>query len=565
MPTNTIDVNLGAPIPGTIVAPGAAFPISGNISATYAVDPPVLLITVEVDGVAVPVSTKHLQTSGSGQLLLTFDATGKASLSASAQIDVTVTDEDSNNSASARRIVAVQAGHSGPVVPPPVFFIDIASNVGLRQLAFPNDPDLAQLIAKIQSNSALLRLSSLFSAVGAVLVGPNIVTDPPPGSRPLPANTEITRIGFWLVSEIFPVVSGSEPSLPSLTKTQGTDGFNKVPLPTFTRSMLVEFRVQIGMSLVFTLLETLLPTLRAKALRLGLDLQSLTMSVLQTGSGTSLVTSFFVRGVGWPSAEVSGTITETIGQISTPLVGSPCVASGTVSTTVSVLAVTGSSYTVSENVLNQVLASLFIPGLFLEPILLASTLPSLVGKATDQITSMATPVIAAIPSVIPVQSPGSPCPFLGIPLTWSTFGASSTAIIGAGGINATDTINRTQASVSMSLAGPSHIAGHASDLAGGTASEFTVTLSGLVPDGPVVWTVDSHGEVVNTGVVEMSNGTGQFVASFPLPTNLDPGLFAFEIRVTATETSQSLPNMTLRANASQAVAISALRDPKVSP
>ena len=118
----------------------------------------------------------------------------------------------------------------------------------------------------------------------------------------------------------------------------------------------------------------------------------------------------------------------------------------------------------------------------------------------------------------------------------------------------------------MSINGAGYIEGIQSELAGGAASRYSISLTDLAPDpGQFTWQVTGAG--TDTGPVAAGplglGGTAD--VDFPLPLHVVPGDYVFVLTVNAVETCGTDPTQTLTGTTSRPVRVKVKKDPVIVP
>jgi hypothetical protein len=409
------------------------------------------------------------------------------------------------------------------------------------------------LVSQIQQ--ALTPLAIPLASVGSTLAGPNMV---------LATNAKgirVLRIGLWIVDATFPVVAPRLPDfpLPLLEDATATAGFNMVPLLNLPESegLGVAFGFFIPTTTLQQILDAAFPRLRAQAAEKSVSLESVTVTCNAPGS---VLASFFGEG-GFPRAEITGTITENLGIRNVP----------GVQPEQWVPAILGHASASSSNVLSEVLWGLIFPPFLAESLYITNATPGGVGEAAGLANGIATTLVGGIPPSIPLSSEelksndfslGLDFPMM--LLNWGFFGVSNFEGGGMAGNGTISIAERDQTMVTITLEGPTRIGGYQADLKGGTDQTYIVTLANLVPD-LITWQIS--GDTTYGGAISPSPWSQRcgFVATFPLPLDVKPGLYHFTLDVTATETSGLGSNQILTASSSTNVTVTVERNPKVQP
>lgn len=551
MATRGLAVALGAPAAGTVLAPGAAFSISGNVTASFTVDPPLLSVAVAVDGAVVPATTQFLSTGTKGSLLLAFHATGHAPASGAVQVTVSAGDDEGHTAHATRTLVV--RGQVPLSVPRPAVYVDVVSNAPFRRNAFSTDAELLAAVDSLRANPLLVWLADTLAKTGTVLAGPAVLTEPPPGAH-FPEGIDLTRLGLWTVNRAFPVVPGNGGQLPTLTPEQATAGFSSIALPTTeNRTMPVDFTIAVDAAFLYTVLGAVRPGLEAYVRQqMPVELTSVTFTLTPAGNDTALTLSLAASAIGWSDVDASATVTLTFGRAPVILVAPSCGAPSTPVRLVTVPVLKGLGHSLQVNVVG-------LPAAWL----LNGPFAGLVDQLADLVVS----ALGNIPRVIPYRSGSALCPFPGLLLDWTGLAGTSSGIRASGGVDAVTQVNRGPELLSMTLSGPGTILGQPAELSGGTIGIFTVTLSGpITPDQHgTVWTVkrSAQGQALASGTLDFGTygGTASFTAFFPLPKKVKAGGHRFRVEVTATETSVSAPGKTLTVTAAQAVTVVAIDRP----
>jgi hypothetical protein len=189
-------------------------------------------------------------------------------------------------------------------------------------------------------------------------------------------------------------------------------------------------------------------------------------------------------------------------------------------------------------------------------------------EIAGQITGLVQPLIESIPPRIPIKStvlPSVPPPpdFPTFVLDWRSFEVTGSEILGTG---TTTIVARDQSMVAMSIDGAKHILGYQEDLAGGAGQTYGFTLANLAPDpDKFKWQVSGTGSTA--GPIERGpfDQGGSLGVVFPLPLDVKPGTYPFDLAVTATETCGTDPRKTLNASSSTGVSVEVKENPVVSP
>ena len=407
----------------------------------------------------------------------------------------------------------------------------------------PNDQAKVNLLVS-QIQKQLSPLSSLLASNGQTLAGPNLVVV-----------NNVLRVGLWIVGPTFPLVPANPPDFPLrvLPAPGATAGFNTVPflpLPPLT-TLGLAFGASIPTTTLQAAVNALMPTLKSLASQKSVSLDTVTVSCMSPAS----VTTSFVGQLGFPPATVSAAITEMLGTIAVP----------GANPAQSIPAVKGSSHSSGSDVLSEVLLGLISPVFLLEALTITVATPIAVGVLAGQATSIASAFVASIPTSVPFKNTISPLlpNFPKLVPNWTFFGATNTGMLGLGIITVQA---RDQSMVSLALSGLSTIAGYQADLAGGADQTYNLAWANLAPDpDKFTWSVTGAGIASGSiGLAPLSQ-RGAFLASFPLPLNVNVGHFSFNLAVAATETSGQDPTQTLKASASKKVTVNVLKNPKQLP
>jgi hypothetical protein len=539
------NLTISSPVANSTVPLGQPFLVTGQASDVGGAEPHLIdSVTVQLAGGPVIQATltripNNKLTIVAFQAALTITGGGDPRV-----ITVTATND---LGVSVRKTVTVFTGVHFDVAPP-AFQIELAP-APIDPADPKNQATVNLLVSQIQQQ--LGPLSSLLASSGQTLAGPNLVLAT--NARGVP----VLRLGLWVVGSTFPLLPPNPPNfpLPVLSDAAAAAGFKTLPflpVPTPTGEQLLGFGAFIPTTTLQAIVNALFPSLAAAAAQNSVSLSSVTVTCV---SPASVITSF-VGQAGFPSATVTGTITEFLASLpvngTNPLQFIPAVVS--------------SSHTSGSNVFDQVLAGFLSPLFFFEALFITLATPAGVAAAAGQVSSIATSLVNSIPSNIPFRNTISPAlpDFPVVVLDWGPrFGATNSGIIGLG----TLTIQaRTQAMVSLALAGPIAITGFQVDLAGGVDQTYSVAFPNLIPDSDkFTWAVSGSGSDNGSITANPLSQRGAFVATFPLPFTVKPGRFPFKLTVNATETSGTNAANTLTAKTSMKVTLNVLKNPKPLP
>ena len=530
------DLSITAPSTDAHVAPLQPFPVSGRASDAGLPEPHQIdTVTVQVD--VGPVVDATLTQVPDKALSLFHYAAEVEVTDGTDPHTVTVTAVNDNNMKTTRQVQVF----TGPIFHPaaPAVLVELLSPVQFDA----GEAALTRLVSQIQY--ALLPAADQLAGLGKIVAGPNLVTSKDP------SGLFLLRLGIWVQDAGFPVLPPQPPifPLPRLNEPGAQAGFalaDRLPVPlTFGLS----FAMSVPTATLQSLVDAVFPQVKA-----AVDGTFATLDSIRAGSIPPDTVSTTVHAHTLLEIPVTARLTERLGALLDPNLGQHLPA-----------VVGHDSGADAGDVLDWVVGVLLPP---FGAVLLAITAiaSSAASDTSDQVHGLAAPVVAGIPSRIPlhntdlgVRDPAFPT----VVPDWGTFGTTQDGILAAG----TAAIHaRSQDTVAMSIAGAGYVEGIQSELAGGAASRYSIGLTDLAPDpGHFTWQVTGDG--IDTGPVTAGpfglGGTADVV--FPLPVHVVPGEYQFLLTVNAAETCGTDPNQTLAATASRPVRVKVKKDPVIVP
>lgn len=530
------NLSITAPSNDAHVAPLQAFLVSGQASDAGLPEPHQIdTVTVQVD--AGPVVDARL-TQVPNKALSLFDYVAEVEVTDGADPHtVTVTAVNDNGIKATRQIQVF----TGPIFHPaaPAILIELLSPVSFED----RKAALNQLTSQIQY--ALLPAAEQLAGLGKIIAGPNLAfgTDP--------SGLSLLRLGIWVQDATFPVLPPQPPTfpLPRLNDPGAQAGFaltDRLPAPL---TLGLSFAMSVPTATMQSLVDAVFPQVKAAVDGTFATLDSIRAGTIPPDTVSTTVNAHTVLEI-----PVTAQLTERLAAPLDPDLGQRLPA-----------VVGHDSGASAGDVLDWVLGVLLPP--FGAALLAITAIASSAASDTsDQVHGLAAPIVAGIPTRIPlhntdlgVNEPAFPT----VVPDWSTFGTTEDGILGAG---SAEIQSRTQDSVAMSIQGAGYIEGIQSELAGAAGSRYSIGLTDLEPDpGRFTWQVTGAG--TDSGPVAAGpfglGGTAD--VDFPLPLHVAPGDYQFLLTVNATETCGTDPTQTLTATASRPVRIKVKEDPIIIP
>ena len=456
-------------------------------------------------------------------------------------------------------------GGHGPPPPhsddpgPPAILVEFLPTL---LLDVTNAATMAAFVDKVQG--AMAPLAAKLQAAGLRLTGPNAV------AGTLRDDTPIVRAGLWILPPAFPFAP-PDPAhphqLPVLTAASQAKGFSDAPVIGVVepRTLGGAFAFAIPVTTLNAFATAALPDLQSAAAKAGASLSSVSVTCVPPTplgpSGGTVVTTF-QGSAGFPSAGISGTITEVINLQPGP--APDILVPG-------VIGNLSSGTDVGNEVLLGAALVLGGPGIlgvpfFIEALGLTLGVPPLLSAKIGPQLAMVTALVGMIPQVLPFE-PAHPVPLLPdfpeLTFNWTTFAVTTTSeIIGRATVTVT---GRPLGSGSLTLTGPASYVGIQDDMDGGTSGDYTVTWADIAPTSfgwQAAGATGSSSGQIDPQVFPFQQG---FSADFPLPQLVGPGRYHFGVQATATEVNVNNTSQTLTAAAHQGVTIDVLKNPPHPP
>jgi hypothetical protein len=528
-PHNNDVVNLNQP-----------FPVTGQVTNQHVSGEPVMIdsVTVQIDGG--PLIDAPLK-------IIPDKTLTKVSFQASAQITGgsdphTVTVVATNDQQlRATKTITVFAGSVFQVDAPAVL-LDVRTLISITA----NGKQVLTFIGKVQRQ--LGSLSDTLASAGKVLIGPNLIV------QPINPSESLVRIGFWIENPGFPVVPPSADfPLPRLSDAAAAAAFAATPVLEVPNPgpLSPSFALSIPATTLQHLIDATAPTLKSEASKQGFAVDTITAQTSPPATVNTNVSGHVLKG----AVPASFTISETVGL--KPVAGGP-----SVQQTPAVLKTDSSS---SVGSLLEWIAGYFEP-------LIGGTLAYAfykVSSAASEKSGLASSFLGSIPARIPFGNkdvsldPNFKMPdFPSFDLSWNTFGATSTGLLGTG----TSDINaRTEADVKVILNGPDSFTGFPETIQELSDPTMGYILQNITPDsGKFGWKIFGAGS--NADSIEPPSPVvqaGDFFPHFPLPLKINPPAdIHFNLAINATETCQSDPTKTLTGGASKAILFRVKKKPE---
>ena len=412
---------------------------------------------------------------------------------------ITVTATDSARSSGSASVV-IQTGRSLNPGPAAVL-LEILADI---------DPSDKKLRSELDKAIAPLR-GKLPS--GFTLFGPGLTLTTNRDGSPL------LRIAVW--------IGGISP-LP-FTDESASLGFSATPIllarsGTPPPGVTFKFGLSIPLATLNTLMAIALPSLTAAASKAGVPIDSISVAC----TPPNLVTAT-VRGgqVGFPPADVTVTITETLGTTGSadPCTGAPVIDPATGAPAMALSSATNVS--AGTDVLTQALLGIIMPVFLAEATVVTVAVPLIAGGSSGRVGLIVAGILGNIPPSIPFKSdPDSLITdFPKVALNWTRFGASATGIFGLG------TLSLATRSPCIKLSGPHSILGRRAD--GGVDQPYSAIWSEILPD-TFSGSVSPPPGSLSQGQITPSSG--DFTATFEWPeTPLTPLTFKAALNLKAVE------------------------------
>ena len=416
----------------------------------------------------------------------------------------------------------------------PALLLDVRSLISFKA----DDTQVVSLIGTIQKQ--LVSLSGALASAGKVLIGPNVIATPVPGT----AETHQVRVGLWIENAGFPVVppTASLP-LPTLSSDAAAASFAKVPfLPVPNPGVFPSFALSVPVTTLQHLLDLSVPSIKSAASSQHLTVDTVTA---QTSAPATVTTT--MSGHLPASVPVTITITETVGLTAAPYGPS----------SQKVPAVLSSKPSSSVGSLVDWLVGVLFP-------LIGAALGYVVYKVSGAVSKqsgLAGGFLSLIPPAIPFGNKDRSLPSTGnfqlpdfppLIFFWNNFTADANGLLGTG---TTEIDARDQSTVKILLSGPDFFQGLPNNIQEFTDPVMGYALQNLSPNaGSFGFQITGAGK--KSGTITPPNPVvqaGNFNPHFPLPLKVSPGDYSFTLTVTGTETCQSDPTKKLTGTAAKAV------------
>ncbi len=527
-------MSITAPPNDAHVAPLQPFLVSGRASDVGLPEPHQIdTVTVQVDEGPVVDATL---TQVPNRKLSLFNYAAEVEVTDGADPHTVTVTAVNDNGIKATRQVQV---FTGPIFHPaaPAILIELLSPVPFDEAA------LTRLVS--QTQYALLPAADQLAGFGKIVAGPNLVTGKDS------SGLFLLRLGIWVQDAGFPVLPPQPPTfpLPRLNEPGAQAGFalaDRLPVPL---TLGLSFAMSVPTATLQSLVDAVFPQVKADT-----DGTFVTLDSIRAGTIPPDTVSTTVHAHTLLDIPVTARLTERLGAPLDPNLGQR------------LPAVVGHDSSADAGDVLDWLVGVLLPPFGAALLAITAIASSATSDASDQAHGLAASVVAGIPPRIPLRNTdlGVTDPaFPTVVPDWNIFGTTQDGILGTG---TAEIQARTQSTVAMSINGAGYIEGIQSELAGGAASRYSISLTDLAPDpGHFTWQVNGAG--TDTGPVAAGpfglGGTAD--VDFPLPLHVVPGEYEFVLTVSAVETCGTDPTKALTGTTSRPVRVKVKKDPVIVP